>query len=78
MEYVGEKSGASYAAGLKWIEACFNVELDEEFNKDKCESLLNQLSNKIKNFPDDTKGKKLIDCRSYLKKYIMFMAGAEE
>ena len=46
IEYVGEKSGSSYASGLGRIEKLFSVDIDAEYAKDKCEALLAHIVNK--------------------------------
>ena len=48
IEYVGEKSGNSYASGLGRIEKLFSVDIDSEYAKDKCEALLAHIKNSDK------------------------------
>ena len=57
IEYVGEKSGNSYASGLGRIEKLFSVDIDAEYAKDKCEALLAlclSIRNCIKRAPKST------------------------
>ena len=43
IDYVGAKSGNSYASGLARIENLYSVGIDAEYDKDKCEALLTQI-----------------------------------
>lgn len=43
--YVGDKSGVTYAYGLSRIEALCSVSIDDEFENDRCASLLSTLDN---------------------------------
>ena len=43
MVYVGEKSGASYVSGLSKIEEIYKVNVDAEFSKDECSTLLDRI-----------------------------------
>ena len=38
IDYVGAKSGNSYASGLARIESLYSVGIDAEYDKDKCEA----------------------------------------
>ena len=46
MEYVGKKSGNSYASGLTRIDQLYSVDLDGEYDKDKCDALMNTMKSK--------------------------------
>ncbi len=72
-KYVGDKSGASYVSGLKSLEKILNISIDEEFQKDNGNSMLEQLSkmNKDKTL-SETERKHASDMRSHLKRYIAF------
>ncbi len=73
MKYVGNTSGNSYATGLKSIESIYNVNIDAEFEKDECKSLLKNLENakKEKNI-SQTEQHKRRDNYSHLNKYTHF------
>lgn len=75
IEYVGEKSGNSYASGLGRIEKLFSVDIDAEYAKDKCEELLSYIINK-KQYLDPKEAKKYSDAASHLKRYITFRMNA--
>lgn len=73
MEYVGEKSGNQYANGLERIEKLYNVDIDAEYSKDQCESLLAQIESDKRRADLDGKERKWRgDMASYLKRYIVF------
>ena len=38
IDYVGAKSGNSYASGLARIENLYSVGIDAEYDKDKCDT----------------------------------------
>ena len=75
IEYVGEKSGNSYASGLGRIEKLFSVDIDAEYAKDKCEALLAHIVNK-KQYLDPKEAKRFSDAASHLKRYITFRMNA--
>ena len=75
IEYVGEKSGNSYASGLGRIEKLFSVDIDAEYAKDKCEALLAHIVNK-KQHLDSKEAKRFSDAASHLKRYITFKMNA--
>ena len=75
IEYVGEKSGNSYASGLGRIEKLFSVDIDAEYAKDKCEALLAHIVNK-KQHLDSKEAKRFSDAASHLKRYITFRMNA--
>ena len=75
IEYVGEKSGNSYASGLGRIEKLFSVDIDAEYAKDKCEALLAHIVNK-KQHLDPKEAKRFSDAASHLKRYITFRMNA--
>ena len=75
VEYVGEKSGNSYASGLGRIEKLFSVDIDAEYAKDKCEALLAHIVNK-KQHLDPKEAKRFSDAASHLKRYITFRMNA--
>ena len=73
MSYVGSASGSSYATGLKAIESIYGVDIDAEYERDRCFDVLakieadkkrsdlseNELHNRQNNY-------------SHLKKYVEF------
>ena len=72
--YVGTKSGDTYVAGLVAIENTFGVDLEDEFEKDECNSLLVLLEkSKQDNIYNETEFHKIRDRFSHLRKYIAFM-----
>lgn len=75
IEYVGEKSGNSYASGLGRIEKLFSVDIDAEYAKDKCEALLAHIVNE-KQHLDPKEAKRFSDAASHLKRYITFRMNA--
>ena len=77
VDYVGEKSGGSYASGLGRIERLYSVDIDAEYAKDKCEALLAQIeSDKQRTDLDSKELKKRSDAASHLKRYITFRMNA--
>ena len=77
VDYVGEKSGGSYASGLGRIERLYSVDIDAEYAKDKCEALLAQIeSDKQRTDLDSKELKKRSDAASHLKRYVTFRMNA--
>lgn len=77
IDYVGEKSGNSYASGLGRIERLYSVDIDAEYSKDKCDALLAQIeSDKQRTDLDQKELKKRSDASSHLKRYITFRMNA--
>ena len=73
MVYVGEKSGASYVSGLSKIEEIYKVNVDAEFSKDECSTLLDRIKHDKKRTDLEPKErKKRSDWASHLKRYIAF------
>lgn len=73
IDYVGAKSGNSYASGLARIENLYSVGIDAEYDKDKCEALLTQIeADKNRTDLDQKELKKRSDAASHLKRYITF------
>ena len=73
IDYVGAKSGNSYASGLARIENLYSVGIDAEYDKDKCEALLTQIeADKKRTDLDQKELKKRSDAASRLKRYITF------
>ena len=73
IDYVGAKSGNSYASGLARIENLYSVGIDAEYDKDKCEALLTQIeADKKRTDLDQKELKKRSDAASHLKRYITF------
>lgn len=73
IDYVGAKSGNSYASGLVRIESLYSVGIDAEYDKDKCEALLTQIeADKKRTDLDQKELKKRSDAASHLKRYITF------
>lgn len=70
---IGQGSVSNYINGLKSIEKRYTKSLDDEFNKDKCISLLTSLETKKKgnNIPEKEKHK-WRDRYSHLKKFVEF------
>ncbi len=72
-DYVGVSSGSSYATGLTSVESVYNVDIDAEYEKDKCASLLSLLdSAKKEAIHNETESHKRRDRYSHLKKYVEF------
>lgn len=72
-EYVGGTSGNSYASGLANIESIYNVDIDGEYEKDWCVSLLSKIENDKKR--KDLSENDLHYRRNYfshLKKYVEY------
>lgn len=77
LDYVGTKSGNSYAGSLGRIERLYSVDIDAEYDKDKCEALLGQIENdKQRTDLDPKELKKRSDAASHLKRYITFRMNA--
>ena len=73
MTYVGEKSGNSYASGLARAEKLYAVDIEAEYVRDRCASLLEQLEADKKSPSLDSKEQKQrSDMTSHLKKYIEY------
>lgn len=73
IDYVGAKSGNSYASGLARIENLYSVGIDAEYDKDKCEALLTQIeADKKRTDLEQKELKKRSDAASRLKRYITF------
>lgn len=70
--YVGEKSGAAYAYGLTRIEALCSVSIDDEYEKDRCASLLASLDSLMAEDSDASVELKKVSAKSKLRKYIEF------
>ena len=72
-EYVGGTSGNSYASGLANIETIYNADIDGEYEKDRCVSLLSKIENDKKR--KDLSENDLHYRRNYfshLKKYVEY------
>lgn len=77
MSYVGSASGSSYAGGLKAIENIYEVNIDNEYEKDKCFALLRTLEfDKKSTELNKTELKRRSDMTSHLKKYIEYRENA--
>lgn len=73
IDYVGAKSGNSYASGLARIENLYSIGIDAEYDKDKCEALLTQIeADKKRTDLEQKELKKRSDAASHLKRYITF------
>ena len=70
--YVGDKSGVTYAYGLSRIEALCSVSIDDEFENDRCASLLSTLDNMMAENGDAGAELKKVSAKSKLRKYIEF------
>lgn len=78
MAFVGEKSGSSYASGLKRIESLYSVDVDSEYANDRCVSLLAQIEQDKRRVDLEPKElKQRSDAASHLKKYIEYMDSAD-
>ena len=78
MAFVGEKSGNSYAIGLKRIESLYDVDIDQEYDDDQCASLLAQIEqDKRRTDLDSRKLKQRSDAALHLKKYIEYMDNSD-
>lgn len=73
IDYVGKKSGNSYARGLDTIEKMYSIGLDDEYAKDKCEELLTKIKRDLQRTDIDKKeqGKRKTAERN-LKRYLFF------
>lgn len=72
--FVGDKSGGSYASGLKRIESLYDVDIDKEYDDDQCVSLLAQIEqDKRRTDLEPRELKQRSDAASHLKKYIEYM-----
>ena len=73
MSYVGNVSGSNYATGLKYIENIYDVDIEVEYKKDECLSLLQKLEkDKRSTKLNKTEQKRRSDMTSHLKKYIEY------
>lgn len=73
MAYVGDKSGSSYASGLKNIEGLYGVDIDTEYNRDQCQSLLAKIEqDKKRTDLSENELHKRRDYASHLRKYAEF------
>ena len=78
VNYVGDKSGGSYSAGLKYIETVYAISIDEEYDKDKCATLLDQLEqDKKSDSLNKTELKRRSDMTSHLKKYVEYRSNID-
>lgn len=76
--YVGVSSGGSYVAGLSAVEKIYDVDIEEEFEKDECLHLLDLLATaKSENIDDFNELHNRRNRYSHLKKYIEFMKKQE-
>lgn len=72
--FVGRNSGSSYVNGLDNVEKTYNVDIDGEFQKDKCVHLLSCIdSDKKKTTGNDRHNRQ--NWFSHLKKYVEYMEG---
>ena len=70
--FVGSNSGSSYVNGLDNIEKTYNVDINKEFQKDKCVYLLSCIdSDKKKTTGNDRHNRQ--NWFSHLKKYVEYM-----
>ncbi|MDU6201148.1 MAG: AAA family ATPase [Flavonifractor plautii] len=73
MPYVGSASGSSYAGGLKAIETIYGIDIDAEYQSDKCIGLLQKLEQDKKSTElNKTELKRRSDMTSHLKKYVEY------
>lgn len=78
VSYVGDKSGGSYSAGLKYIESVYAISIDEEYDKDRCVILLDQLEqDKKSDSLNKTELKRRSDMTSHLKKYVEYRSNID-
>ena len=72
--FVGSNSGSSYVNGLDNVEKTYNVDINGEFQKDKCVHLLSCIdSDKKKTTGNDRHNRQ--NWFSHLKKYVEYMEG---
>lgn len=79
IDYVGKKSGISYARGLDTIEKMYSIGLDGEYAKDKCEELLATIQRDLQRTDIDKKeqGKRKTAERN-LKRYLFFRVNVRD
>lgn len=71
--FVGPKSAVSYVSGLKRIEQLYDTDIDERFDIDECDSLIEKLKIRKKdNSLSETERKAASDMHSHLIKYVAF------
>lgn len=71
--YVGGNSGTSYASGLKNIEKLYSVNIDAEFEKDRCVEVLSKIESdkKRSDLPENELHNRQ-NYYSHLKRYVEF------
>lgn len=76
MAFVGEKSRNSYASGLNRIENLYAADIDEQYQRDCCRALLEQIEeDKKRTDLSRQELKSRSDMASHLRRYIAFKAG---
>ncbi len=72
-EYVGPISGTNYVSGLRSIESLFGEDIEAEYLRDRCASLLAKVTERKNDDTLSAKDKKRAsDIHSHLKKYVEF------
>lgn len=68
--YVGEASGTTYAAGVDNIEKLYKVDVDSEYDKDKCKGLDVMLTKMLNEEQDSREQHKISVRRTNLRRYV--------
>ena len=68
--YVGEASGTTYAAGVDNIEKLYKVDVDSEYDKDKCKGLDAMLTKMLNEEQDPREQHKISGRRTNLRRYV--------
>lgn len=68
--YVGEASGTTYAVGVDSIEKRYKVDVDAEYDKDKCKSLDAMLTKLLNEEQDPHEQHKISVRRTNLRRYV--------
>lgn len=73
ISYVGSASGSSYAAGLKNIEKLYNINVDVEYERDRCVDVLAKIeADKKRSDLSENELHNRQNYYSHLKRYIEF------
>lgn len=73
MAYVGDRSGSSYASGLKNIESLYGTDIEAEYDRDQCRSLLAKIEqDKKRTDLSENELHRRRDYASHLRKYAEF------
>ena len=73
ISYVGSASGSSYAAGLKNIEKLYNINIDAEYERDRCVDILAKIeADKKRSDLSENELHNRQNYYSHLKRYVEF------